>query len=165
MTHLNQLLARYKVLSKELANTKVSALQQVESNGTPSPVRWLNTTKSLDALQRLRSSSLGDRIPSSASWPEAVPQGPCAARSLEPGGRSFGLSSVISMPKPNVPEQTDAACPEPEVNRESGCSQKIEHPEKRGFGLSALLRGGSIVPKQIGGMITAQPKTTESTVT
>jgi hypothetical protein len=155
VTHLHQLLARYKVLSKELASTKVSALQQEAGCRNPSRTRLLNSSKSLDVQERMLSSSRSDTIPSSASWPAASPLGHSAASSPEPRASSFGLSSVISMSKSHAFEIAGATC-QVEASTAHNFSSSPQQQLKRGFGLSALLMGRSSLAKQIGGMVKSQ---------
>lgn len=142
-THLEQLLARYKVLSKELAITKLSALQPDRLNvGTR-----LSTARSLEVAHQEPNLSYR-RFGSSASWPVAALQEPSAASSPTSSGRGFGLSSVISMPRPDALETNQAAPQEEEVHRTG--SDPAQQPERRAFGLSALLRGESKVSNQTG---------------
>lgn len=148
MTHLSQLLARYKVLSKELANTKFSALRPVENSGVVKSVNWLTPTKSLGAPRGVRRSAGSDRIASCASWPESTLQGPSAGSFQEPGGRNFGLSSVMSMSTSNASDTMHAACQG--LHAAPGESAAKSQSKPRTFGLSSLLRGPSSVPKQIG---------------
>ena len=89
-----------------------------------------------------------------ASWPAAAPQSYSTGSPLKTGTRSFGLSSVISMSRSDALETTDDVSQE--GTRESEASTQPEEPKKKGFGLSALLGGGGIAPKQMGGMGTAQ---------
>ena len=152
MTHLNHLLARYKVLSKELANQKLTAAQPAESSGAmTNAVKWLSNTRSLDASRRKGDSQLGNRT---ASWPAAASQGCHAVSPLKPGARSFGLSSVISMSTSDALETSDVVSQD--QNREGEDSAQPDQRGKRGFGLSALLGGGSMVPNQLGGIGAAQ---------
>jgi hypothetical protein len=161
MTHLNQLLAKYKVLSKELASKKVSALQERAGGENSHRRNWLNSSNSLDVKERVSTASRSDTIQSCASWPVAAPQCHGITSSQDPGTKGFGLSSVISMSRSRA-EGNVAICTEEQLK--SHDSSPVPYQTgNRSFGLSALLRLQNSLSNQTGDTLTT--KLNESAVT